>query len=84
VVGFRAGLGNHSDFLAAQPVRAERFERRLAKVAAIECKEKNKMNKNLFLGLEAFGQSVWLDYLRRNALDNGEIQGLIEQMGSAD
>jgi transaldolase len=39
------------------------------------------MNKNPLLGLEAFGQSVWLDYLRRNALDNGEIQGLIEQDG---
>jgi ribose 5-phosphate isomerase B len=28
-------------FLAAHHVRAERFERRLAKVAAIECKEVN-------------------------------------------
>lgn len=37
------------------------------------------MNKNTLLGLEAFGQSVWLDYLRRNALDNREIQGLIDQ-----
>ncbi len=31
--------------------------------------------------LESFGQSIWLDYLRRNALDNGEIQGLIDQDG---
>ncbi len=37
------------------------------------------MNKNPLLGLERFGQSVWLDYLRRNALDNGEILGLINQ-----
>ena len=39
------------------------------------------MYKNPLLGLETFGQSVWLDYLRRNALDNGEIQGLIDQDG---
>jgi len=39
------------------------------------------MNKNPLLGLESFGQSVWLDFLRRNALENGEIQKLIEQDG---
>ena len=39
------------------------------------------MNKNPLLVLESFGQSIWLDFLRRNALDNGEIQGLIEQDG---
>jgi transaldolase len=39
------------------------------------------MNKNPLLVLETFGQSIWLDFLRRNALDNGEIQGLIDQDG---
>ena len=39
------------------------------------------MNKNPLLGLENFGQSVWLDYLRRGALENGEIQGLVDQDG---
>ena len=39
------------------------------------------MNKNPLIGLETFKQSVWLDFLRRNALDNGEIQGLIDQDG---
>jgi transaldolase len=39
------------------------------------------MNKNPLLGLETFGQSVWLDFLRRNSLDNGEIQELINQDG---
>ncbi len=39
------------------------------------------MNKNPLIGLETFKQSVWLDYLRRNAIDNGEIQGLIDQDG---
>jgi len=39
------------------------------------------MNKNPLLDLEALGQSVWLDYLRRNVLDNGELQRLIDQDG---
>jgi transaldolase/glucose-6-phosphate isomerase len=39
------------------------------------------MSKNPLLGLETFGQSVWLDFLRRNVLGNGDIQGLIEQDG---
>jgi transaldolase len=39
------------------------------------------MHKNPLIDLEAFGQSIWLDYLRRNALDNGELQRLIDQDG---
>ena len=39
------------------------------------------MNKNPLLVLESFGQSIWLDFLGREALDNGEIQRLIEQDG---
>ena len=31
--------------------------------------------------MEALGQSIWLDYLRRNALENGELQQLIDQDG---
>ncbi len=41
------------------------------------------MNKNPLLDLENLGQSVWLDFLRRSALENGEIQGLIEQDGAS-
>lgn len=41
------------------------------------------MNKNPLLGLEAFGQSIWLDYLRRNALDNGELKQWIDQDGAS-
>lgn len=40
VIGFALAGEIIQFFLAAQPVRAERFERRLAKVAALECKEK--------------------------------------------
>jgi transaldolase len=39
------------------------------------------MSKNPLLILEAFGQSVWLDYLSRESLNNGEIQGLIDTDG---
>jgi transaldolase len=39
------------------------------------------MNKNHLLELESFGQSVWLDYLRRNSLENGEFRQWIEQDG---
>ena len=39
------------------------------------------MNKNPLLDLETFGQSVWLDYLSRSAIDNGELQRFIDQDG---
>jgi transaldolase len=39
------------------------------------------MDKNPLLGLETFGQSVWLDYLRRDALENGQIKVLIDRDG---
>jgi ribose 5-phosphate isomerase B len=42
VVGFALAWEIIKIYLAAQPVRVERFERRLAKVAAIECKEQIK------------------------------------------
>jgi transaldolase len=39
------------------------------------------MNQNPLLVLETFGQSIWLDYLSRSALENGEIKGLIDHDG---
>ena len=42
VVGFSLAWEIIQSYLAAHHVRAERFERRLAKVAAIECKEQIK------------------------------------------
>lgn len=41
------------------------------------------MNTNPLLVLESLGQSIWLDFLRRNALENGEIQGLIDEDGAS-
>jgi transaldolase/glucose-6-phosphate isomerase len=37
------------------------------------------MNDNPLLKLHSFGQSIWLDYLRRGLVVSGELQQLIEQ-----
>ena len=37
--------------------------------------------QNALLDLQKFGQSVWLDYIRRNIIINGELQKLIDQDG---
>ncbi len=39
------------------------------------------MSNNPLLELEALGQSIWLDYLRRNALENGQLKRWIEEDG---
>ncbi|HKD78848.1 MAG TPA: transaldolase [Candidatus Angelobacter sp.] len=37
--------------------------------------------KNSLLALQQYGQSVWLDYIRRNIILNGELQKMIDQDG---
>jgi transaldolase / glucose-6-phosphate isomerase len=39
------------------------------------------MKKNPLLKLESFGQSIWLDYIRRGMMDSGELQKLIREDG---
>lgn len=39
------------------------------------------MVANALLALRQFGQSVWLDYLRRSMLKNGELRQLIDEDG---
>ncbi len=41
----------------------------------------NSRKKNPLLGLEAFGQSIWMDYIRRGTIASGELQHLIEADG---
>ena len=41
------------------------------------------MNKNPLLVLEGYGQSIWLDYLKRSSLENGEFKSWIEQDGAS-
>ena len=37
--------------------------------------------QNALLGLQKYGQSVWLDYIRRNIILNGDLQKLIDHDG---
>ena len=39
------------------------------------------VKNNPLLRLESFGQSIWLDFLRRGMLSSGELQQLIEEDG---
>ena len=39
------------------------------------------MRQNPLLDLEAFGQSIWMDFIRRGMILSGELQQLIEQDG---
>jgi transaldolase len=39
------------------------------------------MKNNPLLQLQSFGQSIWLDFLSRNVLDDGELQQLRDQDG---
>lgn len=39
------------------------------------------MKHNPLKQLESFGQSIWLDYIRRDLIDGGELQRLIEEDG---
>jgi transaldolase len=39
------------------------------------------MKKNPLLDLEAFGQSIWMDFIRRGTIISGELQQLIEEDG---
>jgi transaldolase len=41
------------------------------------------MNKNPLLVLESLGQSIWLDYLQRGALDNGQLKHWIDEDGAS-
>lgn len=39
------------------------------------------MNNNPLKNLEALGQSVWLDYIRKDMIENGELRRLIDEDG---
>jgi transaldolase/glucose-6-phosphate isomerase len=59
-------------FMNARFSGEERHLRRLAKVTALE---------NRLRALQVFGQSVWLDYIRRSLITSGELRRLIEDDG---
>jgi transaldolase len=39
------------------------------------------MNNNPLLQLQTYGQSIWLDFIRRNLLESGRLRALIEEDG---
>jgi len=39
------------------------------------------MKENPLLKLQTFGQSIWMDFIRRGTLASGELQQLIEEDG---
>jgi transaldolase / glucose-6-phosphate isomerase len=59
-------------FLNARFTGEERHRRRLAKMTALE---------NPLRALQVFGQSVWLDYIRRSLITSGELRRLIDEDG---
>ena len=59
-------------FLNARFTGEERHRRRLAKMIALE---------NPLGALQVFGQSVWLDYIRRSLITGGELRRLIDEDG---
>jgi transaldolase/glucose-6-phosphate isomerase len=59
-------------FLNARFTGEPRHLRRLAKMTALE---------NRLRALEVFGQSVWLDYIRRSLIESGELRRLIVEDG---
>jgi transaldolase/glucose-6-phosphate isomerase len=61
-------------FLNARFTGDVRHLRRLAKLVSLE---------NPLRGLQVFGQSVWLDYIRRNLIRSGELRRLIDEDGLA-
>src|SRR5256885_3932875 len=43
--------------------------------------QRNTSAQNPLVELQKFGQSVWLDYIRRNLITSGDLQKLIDQDG---
>lgn len=72
VVGIELARELIRAFLNASFTGEERHLRRLAKMTAME---------NRLRALQVFGQSVWLDYIRRSLITSGELYRLIDEDG---
>src|SRR5215468_9784315 len=72
VVGVELARELINAFLGATFTGEARYVRRLAKMTAIE---------NPLRALTVFGQSVWLDYIRRSLITGGELRRLIDEDG---
>ena len=74
VVGIELARELIHAFVSARFTGEGRHLRRLAKMTALE---------NRLRALQVFGQSVWLDYIRRSLITSGELRRLIEEDGLA-
>ena len=72
VVGIELAREVTRAFLSARFTGEARHVRRLAKMMALD---------NPLQALQVFGQSVWLDFIRRSLITSGELQRLIEEDG---
>jgi transaldolase/glucose-6-phosphate isomerase len=72
VVGIELARELIGAFLKASFTGEVRHLRRLAKMTALE---------NRLRALQVFGQSVWLDYIRRSLITSGELRRLIDEDG---
>jgi transaldolase/glucose-6-phosphate isomerase len=72
VVGTALARDLIAAFLNARFTGEERHRRRLAKLAALE---------SPLRALGRFGQSVWLDYIRRSLITSGELRRMIDEDG---
>jgi transaldolase/glucose-6-phosphate isomerase len=72
VVGIELARELIRAFLNANFSGEGRHVRRLAKMTALE---------NRLRALQVFGQSVWLDYIRRSLITSGELRRLIDEDG---
>ena len=72
VVGIELARELIHAFLNARFTGEERHLRRLAKLTALE---------NPLRALDVYGQSVWLDYVRRSLITSGELRRLIDEDG---
>jgi transaldolase/glucose-6-phosphate isomerase len=72
IVGVELARELINAFLNARFSGEARHRRRLAKMTALE---------NPLRALQVFGQSVWLDYIRRSLITSGELGRLIDEDG---
>jgi transaldolase/glucose-6-phosphate isomerase len=72
VVGIELARELIRAFVHANFTGEGRYLRRLAKLTALE---------NPLRALQVFGQSVWLDYIRRSLITSGELRRLIDEDG---
>src|SRR5947208_3680200 len=50
-------------------------------ISSLEEKKTSAAQENPLLALQRTGQSIWLDYIRRNLITTGELKRLIDEDG---